>query len=69
MFSNSITFESTDPSGFKRNKNGEYILSGSQNFLLLEKITQTLAGRVAVFSLLPFSLKEIMPYLTAAQKK
>ncbi|MEM9888663.1 MAG: ATP-binding protein [Bacteroidota bacterium] len=40
-------------------KNGTYILSGSQNFLFMEKITQSLAGRVAVFHLLPFSLEEI----------
>ncbi|MGB3007593.1 MAG: ATP-binding protein [Chitinophagaceae bacterium] len=53
----------------KRQRKGEYILSGSQNFLLLEKISQSLAGRVAVFSLLPFSLKELSPYLSASQKK
>jgi predicted AAA+ superfamily ATPase len=53
----------------KRQRKGEYILSGSQNFLLLEKISQSLAGRVAVFSLLPLSLKELKPYLRAPQKK
>ncbi len=53
----------------KQNKNGAYILSGSQNFLLMEKISQTLAGRIAIFSLLPFSLKEIGPYLKLNQKK
>ncbi|NUQ23345.1 MAG: ATP-binding protein [Saprospiraceae bacterium] len=42
-----------------RGKTGEYILSGSQNFLLLEKITQSLAGRIAIFHLLPFSLHEL----------
>lgn len=42
-----------------RNQPGEYILSGSQNFLLLEQITQSLAGRVAIFNLLPFALSEI----------
>ncbi len=40
-------------------RNGEIILTGSQNFLLLEKITQSLAGRVAIFQLLPFSLEEL----------
>jgi hypothetical protein len=40
-------------------RNGQYILSGSQNFLLMEKITQSLAGRVAVFNLLPFSTREL----------
>lgn len=38
---------------------GQFILSGSQNFLLLEKITQSLAGRVAVAHLMPLSLYEI----------
>lgn len=37
----------------------QYILTGSQNFLLMEKITQSLAGRVAIFYLLPFSIKEL----------
>ncbi len=38
---------------------GQYILTGSQDFLLFEKITQSLAGRVAVLKLLPFSYNEI----------
>ncbi len=42
-----------------RQRNGEYILTGSQNFLLMEKITQSLAGRVAIFNLLPFSIEEL----------
>jgi predicted AAA+ superfamily ATPase len=41
-----------------RNEPGAYILSGSQNFLMLKKISQSLAGRVGVMSLLPFSFKE-----------
>lgn len=40
-------------------KMGKFILTGSQNFLLLEKITQSLAGRVAVLHLLPFEYAEI----------
>jgi hypothetical protein len=39
---------------------GHYILSGSQNFLLIEKISQTLAGRVYLMELLPLSHKEII---------
>ena len=35
------------------------ILTGSQNFLLMEKISQSLAGRVAIFHLLPFSMGEL----------
>ncbi len=38
---------------------GHYILSGSQNFLLIEKISQTLAGRVYLMELLPLSHTEI----------
>ncbi len=37
----------------------KYILSGSQNFLLSEKINQSLAGRVGLFTLLPFSMEEL----------
>ena len=36
-----------------------YILTGSQNFLLLESISQTLAGRTAVLKLLPLSYPEL----------
>lgn len=43
----------------EKKKNGQFILTGSQNFLLMENITQSLAGRVAIFKLLPLSLKEI----------
>jgi len=38
---------------------GQFILSGSQNFHLLENITQSLAGRVALFKLLPFDISEL----------
>lgn len=38
---------------------GQFILTGSQHFLLLEKITQSLAGRVAMLHLLPLSLLEL----------
>lgn len=40
-------------------KKGRYILSGSQNFSLLENISQSLAGRVTLFNLLPFSEEEL----------
>jgi predicted AAA+ superfamily ATPase len=43
----------------KTNKVGQFILTGSQNFLLLEKITQSLAGRVALLKLLPLDLNEL----------
>jgi len=38
---------------------GKFILTGSQHFLLLEKITQSLAGRVAVCHLFPFDQSEL----------
>ncbi|GAA0881155.1 ATP-binding protein [Algoriphagus jejuensis] len=43
----------------ERNIPGEYILTGSQNFLLSNQITQSLAGRVAMLNLLPLSMKEL----------
>ena len=38
---------------------GQFILSGSQNFLLMEKISQSLAGRIAIFELLPLTYTEL----------
>ena len=38
---------------------GEFIITGSQNFLLSAKISQSLAGRVFVTHLLPFSFSEL----------
>ena len=43
----------------KHKKPGHFILTGSQQFGLLSKITQSLAGRVALVELLPFSLFEV----------
>ena len=40
-------------------RSGPVILTGSQNFLLSAKISQSLAGRTAVMELLPFSLAEL----------
>lgn len=42
-----------------RSQKGQFILTGSNNFLLNEKISQSLAGRVAYLDLLPFSLVEV----------
>nr|WP_297167011.1 ATP-binding protein [uncultured Dysgonomonas sp.] len=41
------------------NKEGMYLLAGSHNFLLMQHIGQSLAGRTAVLRLLPFSHKEM----------
>ena len=38
---------------------GQFILTGSNNFLLQENISQTLAGRVGYMFLLPLSLQEL----------
>lgn len=38
---------------------GQFILSGSQNFHLMQNITQSLAGRVALFKLFPFDFREL----------
>lgn len=49
------------------NKDLRYVLSGSSDFLMMQGITQSLAGRVAVRRLLPLSLREIKainPYST-----
>ncbi len=43
----------------ERERNGEYVITGSQNFLMMESLSQSLAGRVALFNLLPFSLEEL----------
>ncbi|MBP1728348.1 MAG: ATPase, partial [Deltaproteobacteria bacterium] len=39
-------------------RKGAYILTGSHQFLLMESVTQSLAGRTAILKLLPFSLAE-----------
>lgn len=43
----------------EKEREGKFILTGSQNFLMNEKITQTLAGRVAMLDLLPLSIEEL----------
>jgi hypothetical protein len=40
-------------------RGGPYLLTGSQQFLLSEKISQSLAGRAAILELLPLSLAEL----------
>ncbi len=38
----------------------QYVLTGSQQFLLLEKITQSLAGRIILFKLYPLTVNELI---------
>lgn len=47
----------------ERKCNGQYILSGSQSFLLNEHINQSLAGRVSVNVLLPFDITELSGHI------
>lgn len=42
----------------EQRKAGKWILTGSQNFTLMRGVSESLAGRVAVLSLLPFSFAE-----------
>ena len=42
----------------KRSARGQYLLTGSQNVLLSERVTESLAGRAAVLRLLPLSNQE-----------
>ena len=43
----------------EENNPGKFIITGSQNFLLMENISQSLAGRIAILKLMPFSLEEL----------
>lgn len=43
----------------EKKRPGYFVLTGSQNFLVNEKISQSLAGRVGILTLLPFSLNEL----------
>lgn len=43
----------------ERGAAGQFVLSGSQNFLLLQRISQSLAGRAYIAHLLPFTLAEL----------
>jgi hypothetical protein len=42
----------------RRGDTGQYLLSGSHNLLLLQQVTESLAGRTAVVQLLPLTLRE-----------
>ncbi|MFC1477840.1 ATP-binding protein [Candidatus Margulisiibacteriota bacterium] len=43
----------------EKNINGQFILTGSQQFELVDSINQSLAGRTALLKLLPFTINEI----------
>jgi predicted AAA+ superfamily ATPase len=42
----------------ERSRKGQYLLTGSQNLMLLERVTESLAGRAAMLTLLPLSRRE-----------
>lgn len=42
-----------------QNRPGYFVITGSQNFVMNQAITQSLAGRVGILTLLPFSLHEL----------
>lgn len=48
-----------DEQNFAENKKRKYIITGSSNFSLMQKATQSMAGRTAVMTLLPLSTQEI----------
>jgi predicted AAA+ superfamily ATPase len=43
----------------REQKTGYFILTGSQNFLVNDAMTQTLAGRISIHTLLPLSIQEL----------
>jgi len=47
---------------------GYFVLTGFQNYLMNEKITQSLAGRVGILTLLPFSIHELKEYKLISDK-
>lgn len=46
--------------GILDQRKGKWILTGSQNYLLLESVTQSLAGRISLLQLAPLSRAEIL---------
>ncbi|MDP2755323.1 MAG: ATP-binding protein [Nitrospirota bacterium] len=42
----------------KREKFGQYLVTGSQNLLVMERVTESLAGRAAILKLLPLTRRE-----------
>ncbi|MCX5923484.1 MAG: ATP-binding protein [Candidatus Dependentiae bacterium] len=43
----------------KINRPGYFVLTGSSNFLMNQQITESLAGRIGILTLLPFSIQEL----------
>lgn len=45
----------------EKRRPGQWLMTGSQGFSLMEGVSQSLAGRIAVLTLLPFSMGEFLP--------
>ena len=43
----------------ERHRKGQYLLTGSQNLMMMSQVTETLAGRSAILKLLPLSFHEL----------
>lgn len=43
----------------KNNKQGQFVITGSLNFLMMKEIQESLAGRVGIIRMLPLSFREI----------
>ncbi len=43
----------------EKNRPGYFVLTGSQNFLMNQAVTQSLAGRIGILTLLPLSIREL----------
>jgi uncharacterized protein len=52
----------------ERSKNGQFIISGSENLTLSNSVSQSLAGRTLILRLLPLSIKESDPFPLAISK-
>ncbi len=50
----------------ERGRSGQFLLSGSQNLLLNERVTESLPGRAAILHLLPMSRREVSGNIDAA---
>lgn len=48
-----------DNDRFSNNTSKKFLITGSSDFALMESVSQSMAGRTAVFRLLPLSLKEL----------
>lgn len=55
-----------DEDRFHGRSDRHFIVTGSNNFSLIEKVTQSMAGRTAVMTLLPLSTQEIISHVPQA---